>query len=120
MAPGDPLQSLLHGDPLTASLKARQAVSDVDLVALGGKLGHLFTRAELAVEALTHRGTLDKRPDLKAAFPHGNERLEFLGDRVLSLAIADLLLLRFPHEREGQLARRHASLVSARTLGEIA
>ena len=120
MAPGDPLQSLLHGDPLTASLKARQAVSDVDLVALGGKLAHLFTRADLAVDALTHRGTLDKRPDLKAAFPHGNERLEFLGDRVLSLAIADLLLLRFPHEREGQLARRHASLVSARTLGEIA
>jgi ribonuclease III len=120
MAAGHPLQSLLHGDPLTAALKAPQAVSDVDLVALGGKLGHFFVRADLAVEALTHRGTLDKRPDLKAAFPHGNERLEFLGDRVLSLAIADLLLKRFPHEREGQLARRHASLVSARTLGEIA
>jgi ribonuclease-3 len=43
-----------------------------------------------------------------------------LGDRVLSLAMADLLLRRFPHEREGQLARRHAALVSARTLGEIA
>ncbi len=112
MAAGDPLQSLLHGDPLKAN--------DVDLAALAGKLGHAFTRVELAVEALTHRGTLDRRPDLKAAFPHGNERLEFLGDRVLSLAMADLLLRRFPHEREGQLARRHAALVSARTLGEIA
>jgi ribonuclease-3 len=120
VASGHPLQSLLHGDPLKAPLKAPAAAGDVDLVALGGKVGHLFARAELAVEALTHRGTLDKRPDLKAAFPHGNERLEFLGDRVLSLAMADLLLRRFPHEREGQLARRHASLVSARTLGEIA
>jgi ribonuclease-3 len=112
MAAGNPLQPLLHGHPLKPT--------DVDLETLAGKLGHAFTRVELAVEALTHRGTLDRRPDLKAAFPHGNERLEFLGDRVLSLAMADLLLRRFPHEREGQLARRHAALVSAKTLGEIA
>ena len=112
MAAGDQVQPLLHGDPLKAK--------DVDLAALAVKLGHDFTRSELAVEALTHRGTLDRRPDLKAAFPYGNERLEFLGDRVLSLAMADLLLRRFPGEREGQLARRHAALVSARTLGEIA
>ncbi|CAN5894634.1 ribonuclease III [soil metagenome] len=95
-------------------------MGDVDFAALSIKVGHSFARAELAVEALTHRGTLDKRADLKAAYPHGNERLEFLGDRVLSLAISDLLLKRFPGEREGQLARRHASLVSARILGEIA
>lgn len=112
MAGGNSFQPLLHGDPLKHG--------DVDLPALAGKLGHSFARVELAVEALTHRGTLDRRPDLKAAFPHGNERLEFLGDRVLSLAVADLLLRRFPQEREGQLARRHAALVSARTLGEIA
>jgi ribonuclease-3 len=112
MAASDPMESLLHGDPLKST--------DVDLPALAGKLGHTFTRVELAVEALTHRGILDKRPDLKAAFPYGNERLEFLGDRVLSLAMADQLLRRFPTEREGQLARRHAALVSTRTLGEIA
>jgi ribonuclease-3 len=112
MAAGNPLQPLLHGHPLKTG--------DVDPAELSDKLGHTFSRVELAVEALTHRGTLDKRPDLKAAFPYGNERLEFLGDRVLSLAIADLLLRRFPQEREGQLARRHAALVSARTLGEIA
>ncbi len=116
MAAGNPIQPLLPGHPLKAGgLKE----GDVDLPALAGKLGHAFGRAELAVEALTHRGTLDKRADLKAAFPYGNERLEFLGDRVLSLAMADLLLRRFPDEREGQLARRHASLVSARTLIEI-
>ncbi|MFO1157604.1 MAG: ribonuclease III [Reyranellaceae bacterium] len=92
---------------------------DVDLVALADRLGHVFARPELAVEALTHRGALDRRPDLKTAFPYGNERLEFLGDRVLSLAMADLLLRRFPAEAEGQLARRHAALVSARMLAEI-
>jgi len=95
-----PDRPLLHGNPL--------------------RLDHTFARPELLAEALTHRSALDRQPDLKAAFPHGNERLEFLGDRVLSLAMADLLLRRFPHEREGQLARRHAALVSARTLGEIA
>ena len=117
MADGDPLESLLPGHPLTVE---PTKAGDVDLTALAGRLGHSFARAELAVEALTHRGTLDKRRDLKAAYPHGNERLEFLGDRVLSLAMADLLLRRFPQEREGQLARRHAALVSAGTLGEIA
>jgi ribonuclease-3 len=100
MAAGDPLQPLLHGDPL--------------------RIGHHFAHPELLAEALTHRSALDRQPDLKATFPHGNERLEFLGDRVLSLAMADLLLRRFPHEREGDLARRYAALVSAATLAEIA
>jgi ribonuclease-3 len=84
------------------------------------ELGHNFAHAELLAEALTHRSALDRQPDLKASFPHGNERLEFLGDRVLSLAMADLLLRHFPHEREGDLARRHANLVRATTLAEIA
>ena len=112
MAAGHPLQSLLHGDPLKPN--------DVDLAVLAGKIGHTFERPELAAEALTHRGALDRRSELKAAFPHGNERLEFLGDRVLSLAVADLLLRLFPHENEGELARRHAALVRAETLVEIA
>ena len=112
MARCHPVQPLLHGHPLKTD--------DVDLAALAACIGHSFTRAELAIEALTHRGTLDRRADLKDAFPHGNERLEFLGDRVLSLAVADLLLKRFAADSEGQLARRHAELVSARTLGAIA
>ena len=112
MAAGDSLQPLLPGDPLKPG--------DATLAALAKGIGHAFARPELAAEALTHRSALDRQPALKATFPNGNERLEFLGDRVLSLAMADLLLRRFPHEREGQLARRHAALVSARTLGEIA
>lgn len=108
MARSDPFQPILHGNPLT---------SDADLAA---GLGHAFARAELFAEALTHRSALDRQPELKAKFPNGNERLEFLGDRVLSLAMSDLLLRRFPHEREGELARRHAALVKAGTLVEIA
>jgi ribonuclease-3 len=99
---------------------AGQPTLNVDWAALSREIGHDFATAELAAEALTHRSALDRQPKLKAAFPNGNERLEFLGDRVLSLAMADLLLRRFPHEREGELARRHAALVQAGTLVEIA
>ncbi len=48
------------------------------------------------------------------------ERLEFLGDRVLGLVAADLLMARFPGEVEGDLARRHAVLVSRDSLAAIA
>jgi ribonuclease III len=112
MAAGDSLQPLLPGDPLKPG--------DATLAALAKGIGHAFSRPELAAEALTHRSALDRQPALKAAFPNGNERLEFLGDRVLSLAMADLLLRHFPQEREGELARRHNALVSAGTLTEVA
>ncbi len=119
MAAGDPFQPLLHGDPLKPD-DVDPSTDDVDLTALAETVGHVFARVELAAEALTHRSALDRQPELKAAFPHGNERLEFLGDRVLSLAMADVLLRHFPHEREGELARRHAAMVRAATLVEIA
>jgi ribonuclease-3 len=112
MAASDPLQPFLPGDPLKPG--------DATLAALARDIGHAFARPELAAEALTHRSALDRQPTLKAAFPNGNERLEFLGDRVLSLAMADLLLRRFPKEKEGELARRHNALVSAGTLAEVA
>ncbi|MFP4125416.1 MAG: ribonuclease III [Alphaproteobacteria bacterium] len=49
-----------------------------------------------------------------------NERLEFLGDRVLGLAVADLLYHRFAAEPEGGLSKRHAALVRRETLAEVA
>lgn len=51
---------------------------------------------------------------------YNNERLEFIGDRVLGLAVADLLMDMYPTENEGELARRHAVLVSTKTLMTIA
>lgn len=49
-----------------------------------------------------------------------NERLEFIGDRVLGLSVASLLYEMYPNETEGELARRHAMLVSTETLGNVA
>jgi ribonuclease-3 len=51
---------------------------------------------------------------------NNNERLEFIGDRVLGLTVAVLLFDMFPNESEGELARRHASLVSTETLANVA
>lgn len=50
----------------------------------------------------------------------GYERLEFLGDRVLGLVVADMLLSEFPKEEEGAIAKRHAALVRGETLADIA
>ncbi|MBR3510760.1 MAG: ribonuclease III [Alphaproteobacteria bacterium] len=51
---------------------------------------------------------------------HNNERLEFIGDRVLGLSVAELLYKMYPNEAEGGLARRHATLVSTETLAHVA
>lgn len=51
---------------------------------------------------------------------HNNERLEFVGDRVLGLTVAEMLYQMFPDEAEGELARRHAMLVSTETLARVA
>lgn len=51
---------------------------------------------------------------------NNNERLEFIGDRVLGLSVAELLYAMYPDESEGELARRHAMLVSTETLGNVA
>ena len=48
------------------------------------------------------------------------ERLEFLGDKVLSLVIAEYLMNKFPDENEGNLSKRHAGLVAGSTLAQIA
>ena len=76
-------------------------------------LGYEFSNKLLVTEALTHRSAV-------GANIGSYERLEFLGDRVLALVIADLLLAEFPSETEGALAKRFAELVRRETLAEIA
>ncbi len=81
-------------------------------------LGHRFTRPELLREALTHRSAAAHRRGR-----HGigsNERLEFMGDRVLGLLIAEWLVERYPVEQEGHLGRRLAHLVSQPVLAAVA
>lgn len=77
-------------------------------------LGHRFAQPQLLAEALTHRSAA-------GAKGHGsNERLEFIGDRVLGLIIAEWLIERFPEEQEGELGPRLAALVSRPALAAIA
>lgn len=74
------------------------------------KLGYQFNDQLLLRQALTHRS---------AGLKH-NERLEFLGDAVLNLVIADLLYQQFSSAQEGELTRRRASLVNRNTLALVA
>lgn len=76
-------------------------------------LGHVFADGALLTLALRHASTTDTRTE-------SNERLEFLGDRVLGLAIAQILYERFPGEEEGALARRFAGLTSREALARVA
>ncbi|MEQ9333532.1 ribonuclease III [Thalassobaculum sp.] len=86
---------------------------DRDLSGLAELLGHTFNHADILRRAVTHASA---EPRAWNAY----ERLEFLGDRVLALILAEHLLDRFPHEREGSIAKRHVSLVRRETLAEVA
>jgi ribonuclease-3 len=84
----------------------------------GLAFGHSFSNPQLLREALTHRSAIP-RTHGRASALRSNERLEFVGDRVLGLLMAEWLAERFPAEAEGLLARRHADLVSEPRLAVI-
>ncbi|MBC8020588.1 MAG: ribonuclease III [Methyloceanibacter sp.] len=82
---------------------------------LAARIGHDFSNPALLKLALTHSSArASTRPD------EDNERLEFLGDRVLGLAVAELLTDAFPKAPEGELALWFNQLVRAETCAEIA
>lgn len=83
---------------------------------LARRIGHDFAKPPLLERALTH-ASRNARPGGGGA---SYERMEFLGDRVLGLVVADLLYHHFPEEEEGALARRFAMLVRRETLAEVA
>ena len=89
---------------------------------LSGRLGHVFTRPGLLAEALTHSSAVTpaRGKGRARAVQRHYERLEFLGDRVLGLVIADLLWHRFEHEPEGPMTRRMADLVRRETVARVA
>ncbi|MCB6177661.1 ribonuclease III [Rhodobacter sp. Har01] len=84
-----------------------------DLKALQGRLGHDFRHPDLLVRAVTHASLSS------ATRPH-NERLEFLGDRVLGLAMAEALFSADLTATEGQMAPRFNALVRKETCAEVA
>lgn len=74
-------------------------------------IGYAFRDRDLFHKALCHPSVVGGNPVF--------ECLEFLGDRVLGLVVAEMLLDRFPRESEGSIARRHTALVRQETLAEI-
>jgi ribonuclease-3 len=79
--------------------------------AIAERTGHAFHDLRLLETALTHSSAV------RAAA--NNERLEFLGDRVLGLVIAEMVLEQFPDAPEGEIAPRFNALVDARTCAEV-
>jgi ribonuclease-3 len=87
-----------------------------DLAELERKLGHPFKDQRLLERALTHVSAIPA----KGARVDSYQRLEFLGDRVLGLAVSDMLHAAFPKAAEGELSRRLADLVRKETCADVA
>ena len=93
-----------------------RAAADPD--ELAKRLGHTFSTPQLLQDALTHPSLAGFRQRKKG--PMAYERLEFLGDRVLGLVIAEWLYEKYPEASEGELAKRHAALVNREALRVVA
>ncbi|NCO15312.1 ribonuclease III [Candidatus Wolfebacteria bacterium CG18_big_fil_WC_8_21_14_2_50_39_7] len=88
-----------------------------DLSKLEQKLGIQFKNKDLLKEAITHRSYLNENPSWN--LPH-NERLEFLGDAVLELAVTEDLFNQYPQYPEGQLTSLRAALVNYQAIATVA
>nr|WP_041771373.1 ribonuclease III [Psychromonas sp. CNPT3] len=84
-------------------------MKETELKRLERRIGYKFNNFALLKQALTHRSALGAH----------NERLEFLGDSILSFVISTDLYLRFPKVNEGDLSRMRATLVCGKMLAEI-
>ncbi|MFH0952209.1 MAG: ribonuclease III [Patescibacteria group bacterium] len=87
-----------------------------DLTELEANLGVIFKNKDLLHNALIHRSYLNEHPRFRLAH---NERLEYLGDAVLELAVTENLYKNYPNP-EGELTNWRASLVNAKTLATAA
>ncbi len=83
--------------------------------------GHRFREPDLLTRALTHRSlAYETDPEALNHPTSNNEQLEFVGDAVLGLVVAESLFRRFPGSREGELTRLRASLISRKHLADVA
>src|SRR5918911_1143128 len=85
-----------------------------DIGALEARIGHAFRDRGLLENALTHMSAA------KGVQARSYQRMEFLGDRVLGLAVSDMLYAAFLKGSEGALSRRFSELVSGKTCAEVA
>jgi ribonuclease-3 len=125
----DPLVAPVHVDHLTPTAAlaptVAPALAPTGPPAAEDIAGHVFARPDLLREALTHRSAVAGKPisrgrTARSTGAGSNERLEFIGDRVLGLLMAEWLAERFPDEQEGGLGARLAHLVSQPTIAAIA
>lgn len=79
------------------------------------RIGHTFKDKRLLEQAFTHRSYLNEN---RAAGREHNERLEFLGDAVLELAITEFLFAKYPDKPEGDLTAYRAALVNTQSISE--
>lgn len=94
----NPLAALLHCHLIAALTRATVRPDEIE-----ERIGHAFSDRGLLIEALTHGSSETTRRDY--------QRLEFLGDRVLGLVIAEHLFRAFPTKEEGELTALHSALV---------
>ena len=85
------------------------------LASLQARLAYPFRDPALLAVAVTHPSLVPEHPGTEH-----NQRLEFLGDAVLQILLAEELFKRFPHDREGLLSRRRALLVNGPFLAQLA
>jgi ribonuclease-3 len=102
---------------LNYRFSGKETVILVDLAALQQTLGVAFNAPSLLEQALVHSSYINENPGLA---PASNERLEFLGDAVLGLVIAEKLYQDFPQFTEGEMTRLRAALVRRDTLARLA
>lgn len=103
---------------LRAAAKAtsRPTLADAERKALEAAIGYRFKDEALLTRALTHPSLID---DFGGGASFSNQRLEFLGDRVLGLVMAELLINKYPKEREGHMTKLFHHLVSGPTCAEV-
>jgi ribonuclease-3 len=99
-----------------ADAEGREAALD----ALEARLGHRFARRALLETALCHASHANEASGTEGGVIEHNERLEFLGDAVLDLVVAEALYRGRPDWREGELSRARRALVEGRSLARLA
>jgi ribonuclease-3 len=113
MAERDPVLADLRSGLVTRDTPASEGPTDLAEI-----LGYRFADTGLLQQAFTHSSAFGSAAGRHRSLSY--ERLEFLGDRVLGLVIAEMLYQRFPEETEGALARRLAELARKETIARVA
>src|SRR5262249_25071637 len=107
---GSTLESVVHDRSMSRKAKSTQARDELE-----GRIGYAFADKAILERALTHVSAASPKLGRGGSY----QRLEFLGDHVLGLAVSDMLYRAFPKGDEGELSRRLADLVRRETCADV-